>query len=273
MRCPARTWWPGRCPVPGSSGRWPHRLSLLAPGQHDSSPSCPPLRDLETSSWPDRDLWICAVRRGRRRRVVFGRPGSPSAPTSAIAASCAVRPPSLPALRSPQPHLVDAGAPPHRRARPSWSPARPAGRRSRPVRRLGRWSASSPRPGPARSLAVRDLRGATVNYTADVDRRRCAGRSRRARRGAPPGRLSAPAGEPAAPSGPRLDPDVRADQPPRRSPVVANLDAGDAGPAGGRFAPGLLRLPISRTYDLAEAPQALEDFAAGTLGKFAIRVR
>ena len=66
-------------------------LTLLAPGQHDVVAQLAALRELETSSWPDRDLWICAVRRRDGRRVVFGRPGSPPAPIHlAMAASCAV---------------------------------------------------------------------------------------------------------------------------------------------------------------------------------------
>lgn len=66
-------------------------LSLLAPGQHDIVAQLAALRELEKSSWPARDLWICAVRRRDGRRVVFGRPGSPPAPIHlAMAASCAV---------------------------------------------------------------------------------------------------------------------------------------------------------------------------------------
>lgn len=33
-----------------------------------------------------------------------------------------------------------------------------------------------------------------------------------------------------------------------------------------------LRVPIQRTYLLADAPQAFNDFAAGTLGKLAVRI-
>jgi NTE family protein len=66
-------------------------LSLLAPGQHDIVAQLSALQELETAPWPDRDLWICAVRRRDGRRVVFGRPGSPPAPVHlAVAASCAV---------------------------------------------------------------------------------------------------------------------------------------------------------------------------------------
>ena len=42
-------------------------------------------------SWPDRDTWICAVRRRGGERVVFGSADAPKAPFSkAIAASCAI---------------------------------------------------------------------------------------------------------------------------------------------------------------------------------------
>jgi hypothetical protein len=35
---------------------------------------------------------------------------------------------------------------------------------------------------------------------------------------------------------------------------------------------GVIRVPITRTYGLHDVPQGLADFAAGTLGKLAIRV-
>jgi NTE family protein len=42
-------------------------------------------------AWPDRDTWICAVRRRGGARVVFGSAGAPEAPfPKAIAASCAI---------------------------------------------------------------------------------------------------------------------------------------------------------------------------------------
>jgi NTE family protein len=66
-------------------------LALLAPGRLDILDQLAALREVEALSWPDRDLWICAVRRRDGRRVVFGRPGTPPAPLHlAIAASCAV---------------------------------------------------------------------------------------------------------------------------------------------------------------------------------------
>jgi len=66
-------------------------LALLAPGEYDIVEQLGALRELEKSPWPERDLWICAVRRRDGRRVVFGRPGSPPASIHlATAASCAV---------------------------------------------------------------------------------------------------------------------------------------------------------------------------------------
>jgi NTE family protein len=66
-------------------------LALLAPGHYDIVEQLAALRTLDGQAWPQRDLWICAVRRRDGRRVVFGRPGTIAAPLHlAIAASCAV---------------------------------------------------------------------------------------------------------------------------------------------------------------------------------------
>jgi NTE family protein len=66
-------------------------LALLAPGTRDIAEELTALNEVEGQEWPERDLWICAVRRRDGRRVVFGREGSPEAPLHlAIAASCAV---------------------------------------------------------------------------------------------------------------------------------------------------------------------------------------
>src|SRR4051794_7525839 len=46
-------------------------LALLAPGRHDIVSRLAALQELENATWPDRDLWICAVRRRDGRRVVF----------------------------------------------------------------------------------------------------------------------------------------------------------------------------------------------------------
>lgn len=50
-------------------------------------------------------------------------------------------------------------------------------------------------------------------------------------------------------------------------PNQAALDQLGAGAAARQ-----LRVPITRTYRLAEVPQALADFAAGALGKLAITI-
>lgn len=66
-------------------------LALLAPGRLDIAGQLAALREVMGPDWPDRQLWICAVRRRDGRRVVFGRPGTPEVPLyRAIAASCAV---------------------------------------------------------------------------------------------------------------------------------------------------------------------------------------
>jgi NADPH:quinone reductase-like Zn-dependent oxidoreductase len=51
------------------------------------------------------------------------------------------------------------------------------------------------------------------------------------------------------------------------NPVTATLDR-----LAAAVADGSVRVPIQRTYALADAPQAFADFAAGTLGKLAIVV-
>jgi NTE family protein len=66
-------------------------MALMAPGRHDILEQLAALREVEPPEWPERDLWICAVRRRDGRRVVFGRPGAPPSPIHlAIGASCAV---------------------------------------------------------------------------------------------------------------------------------------------------------------------------------------
>ncbi|MGZ4607061.1 MAG: hypothetical protein ACXVXV_13090 [Blastococcus sp.] len=50
-------------------------------------------------------------------------------------------------------------------------------------------------------------------------------------------------------------------------PAQANLDRLSSDVTAGR-----IRLPISRTYALDDVPRALDDFRAGTLGKFSVAV-
>jgi len=62
------------------------------------------------SEWPPSALYVCAVDLDRRRRVIFGREGSPSVPLSrAVLASCAV-PGVYPPIREAGMTLVDGGA-------------------------------------------------------------------------------------------------------------------------------------------------------------------
>ncbi len=85
-------------------------LALVAPGRLDVVEVLAALGEVEGRAWPQRDLWICAVRRRDGRRVVFGRPGSPQAPLQlAVAASCAV-PGYFAPVRIGEHTYVDGGA-------------------------------------------------------------------------------------------------------------------------------------------------------------------
>jgi NTE family protein len=65
-------------------------LTMLRDGELDIDQTLDLLDELP-AEWPERDLWICAVRRDDGRRVTFGRPGTPATrPRAAVAASCAV---------------------------------------------------------------------------------------------------------------------------------------------------------------------------------------
>jgi len=132
-------------------------LTMLAPGRHDIATRLAMLREVEGQSWPERDLWICAVRRGDGRRVVFGRPGSPDAPLHlAIAASCAV-PGYFAPVRIDDHTYVDGGA---------HSPTNAAILRRR---HLDLVVVVSPMSGPARPST--DLYGASRWHAARVARR------------------------------------------------------------------------------------------------------
>jgi NTE family protein len=85
-------------------------MALLAPGTRDIADQLDALRQIEDHDWPDRDLWVCTVRRRDGRRVVFGREGAPDAPLhAAIAASCAVPGYFAPVRIGPRSY-VDGGA-------------------------------------------------------------------------------------------------------------------------------------------------------------------
>lgn len=107
-------------PAPSMIGRaivrpWQFRplaaaLALLAPGLEDIEEQLSGLTDLQGAAWPDRELWICAVRRRDGRRVVFGRPGSaPATISQAVGASCAV-PGYFAPVRIGEHTYVDGGA-------------------------------------------------------------------------------------------------------------------------------------------------------------------
>jgi NTE family protein len=83
-----RAAWPPFRPVrPGALA-----AAALPAGQVSSELVAAGLRPLFTNGWPDRRLWVCAVRLDTGRRVVFGRAGAPpDVPVAdAVAASCAI---------------------------------------------------------------------------------------------------------------------------------------------------------------------------------------
>ena len=132
-------------------------LALLAPGRFDIGTRLAMLREVEGQSWPERDLWICAVRRSDGRRVVFGRPGSPEVPLHlAIAASCAV-PGYFAPVKIDEHTYVDGGA---------HSPTNAAILRPRALDLV---IVVSPMSGPARLPT--DLYGASRWHAARVARR------------------------------------------------------------------------------------------------------
>lgn len=54
--------------------------------------------------------------------------------------------------------------------------------------------------------------------------------------------------------------------------VVATPDRVLLERLGGDVASGRLQIPVMRTYNLADVPRALTDFAAGTMGKLAVKI-
>jgi NADPH:quinone reductase-like Zn-dependent oxidoreductase len=55
------------------------------------------------------------------------------------------------------------------------------------------------------------------------------------------------------------------------APIVANPVTATLAKLADAAAAGIIRVPVTRTYDLEDVPQGLADFAAGTLGKLAVR--
>lgn len=65
-------------------------LALIPPGRVDGADTFDSLAQLSGRSWPEQQLWICAVRVSDGRRVVFGRDETGVQLSTAVAASCAV---------------------------------------------------------------------------------------------------------------------------------------------------------------------------------------
>ena len=88
-----------RLPSPALVTAWlrrPWRLdpvtavaSVIPDGTLDLAEHAGALHELLGSPWPDRELWVCAVRRHDLRRVVLGRDIQPRL-AEAVAASCAI---------------------------------------------------------------------------------------------------------------------------------------------------------------------------------------
>ena len=65
--------------------------SLLPAGRESTEVFTAGVRARCGSAWPERDLYVCAVRRRDGKRVVFGMPGAPEIDVaSAVGASCAI---------------------------------------------------------------------------------------------------------------------------------------------------------------------------------------
>lgn len=135
------------------------------------------------------------------------------------------------------------------------------------------------RPGPEAEF-VREL-GATsvVDYTADL----AAQVGAIAAAGAPAAlhlagdgdrvaELVAPGGRLASTLGYGPDQATGRDRDILATAVTASPDTGTLDWLAAEAASGRLRIPISRTYSLAEAPQALAEFSGGTTGKLAVLI-
>ena len=67
-------------------------------------------------------------------------------------------------------------------------------------------------------------------------------------------------------------PDAVGDRQVTGTAIMAMPDAGTLTHLAAEVAAGRLRVPVQRTYDLADVPQALADFGAGKRGKLAVRI-
>jgi NTE family protein len=121
----ARRGWSSRPASPGMISAslrspWPPRpgkalAGLLPPGIYSTEPIGARIRELydatagtDGARWPDDPLWVCTVRLGDGRRVVFGRDDDADIGT-AVAASCAV-PGFMTPVESGGRRYVDGGA-------------------------------------------------------------------------------------------------------------------------------------------------------------------
>jgi NTE family protein len=65
--------------------------AFIPPGRRSTTPISAGLRAIHGRGWPEKPVWINAVRLDTAQRVVFGREGSPAADLpDAVAASCAI---------------------------------------------------------------------------------------------------------------------------------------------------------------------------------------
>jgi NADPH:quinone reductase len=56
------------------------------------------------------------------------------------------------------------------------------------------------------------------------------------------------------------------------APIMASPVTATPAKLADAAAVGIIRVPVTRTYDLEDVPEGLADFAAGTLGKLAVRI-
>jgi NTE family protein len=89
--------WPDLAPLVATLRRpWRARAGVLATallptGRRSTEFLVSGLRDQHGRDWPEKPLYVCAVRRRDGRRVVFGRDGAPATDIAhAVAASCAI---------------------------------------------------------------------------------------------------------------------------------------------------------------------------------------
>lgn len=75
---------------PFAARPWSLLAALLPEGSLSTEMISEGIGGLFPATWPDEPLWVCAVRQGDGRRVVFGRDGLCPPIPEAVAASCAI---------------------------------------------------------------------------------------------------------------------------------------------------------------------------------------